>query len=209
MSAPPFFVMPKNVLFSLGLPLAENTFYQLSPDVLTRQCIERKEATANDIVKHTGSITNSRFIVKDKITSDTVDWNDSNQPIEERFFDGLYRKMIEHLTGKNIWIRDSYVGADLAYELYIRSISEDPESDLFVYNMFSHPTQKEIENFNPDWYIIHTPTFSADPKTDGIRQDNFTIINFTKRVILIGGLAYDNEMKEMIFSTLKRLIAEN
>lgn len=208
MSAPPLFVMPKNVLFSLGLPLAENTFYQLSPDKLIQQCTERKEGMLKNVVKQAGGISRNFFIVKDNITANTVDWNSYNQPIGEPFFDGLYRKMIEHLDGKNIWIRDSYVDTGHADRLYIRSISEDPESDLFVYNMFLHLTPKEIENFNPDWYLIHTLKFSAIPKTDGIDKDNFTIINFTKRIILIGGLAYDNEIKEKIFSVL-RLKAES
>ena len=214
MSVPPLFVMPKNILFSLGLPLAENTFYQLSSDRLIQQCIERKEGVPDNIgalVVHTEKYTNRNskncFVVKDNITN-TIEWNDSSQPIEKKFFDGLYQKMIEHLGVKEIWIRDSYFCADSATRLYIRSISEDPAGDLFVYNMFLHPTQKEIENFNPDWYIIHAPSFSADAKTDGIRQDNFTIINVTKRVILIGGLAYDNEIKQMIFSILNKLNAE-
>jgi phosphoenolpyruvate carboxykinase (ATP) len=206
MSAPPLFVMPKNVLFSLGLPLAENTFYQLPHDKLIQQCVERKEVVVNP-AKQANGISHDVFIVKDKMTDNTVDWA-HNQPVEEQFFDKLYRKMIAHLDGKNIWIRDSYVDADPADKLYIRSISEDPESDLFVYSMFLHPTSKEIENFNPDWYIIHIPTFSVDPKTDGISQDNFMIINFTKRVVLIGGLAYDNEIKEIIFSVLNQLPAE-
>jgi phosphoenolpyruvate carboxykinase (ATP) len=205
MSAPPLFVMPKNVLFSLGLPLAENTFYQLSHDKLIQQCIERKEGMLNSVIKQASGISHNLFIVKDNTTANTVDWNDNSQPIKEQFFDGLYRKMIEHLSGKNIWIRDSYVDANRSGRLYIRSISEDPGSDLFVYNMFLHPTPKEIENFNPDWYIIHTPAFSADTKPDGIEQDNFIIINFTKRIILIGGLAYDNEIKEMIFPVLNQL----
>lgn len=203
MSAPPFFVMPKNVLFSLGLPLAENTFYQLPHDKLIQQCTEKKEGTLNTSVKQAGDISHNLFIVRDKTTANTIDWNNNNRPIEEQFFDGLYRKMIEHLSGKNIWIRDSYVDTDRAGRLYIRSISEDPESDLFVYSMFLHPTSKEIENFNPDWYIIHTPTFYANPKTGGIDQDNLTMINFTKRVILIGGLAYDEKIKKIIFSILR------
>jgi phosphoenolpyruvate carboxykinase (ATP) len=206
--------MPKNVLFSLGLPSAENTFYQLSPDTLMQQCVERKEGVLDNtgaIVIHTEKYANhcskNYFIVRDHITTNTIDWNDSSQLIEERIFDGLYQKMIEHLGVREIWIRDSYC-ADAASKLYIRSISEDPAGDLFVYNMFLHPTQKEIENFNPDWYIIHAPSFLADPKTDGTGQDNFIIINVTKRVILIGGLAYDNEIKEMIFSILNKPNAE-
>ena len=208
MSAPPFFVLPKNILFSLGLPSAENTFYQLAPEKLIQQCIERKEGTVNNAVRQTGDVSQNIFIVKDKITADTIDWNDNTQPIEESVFSNLYQKMITHLDGKNIWIRDSYVRAETTDRLYIRSISEDPESDLFVYNMFLHPTQKEIENFNPAWHLIHTAAFAADPKTDSIEQDNFMMINCVKRVILIGGLPYDNEIKEKIFSIL-RLNAEN
>jgi phosphoenolpyruvate carboxykinase (ATP) len=205
MSAPPFFVMPKNVLFSLGLPSAENTFYQLSPDRLNQQCIERKEGTLNNAVKQPGVTSQKVFIVKDNTTANTIDWNDNNQPIEGPLFDGLYQKMITHLDGKNIWIRDSYVDADSAGRLYIRSVSEDPESDLFVYNMLGHPTQKEIENFNPNWYLIQTPTFSIGSESNDTRSTNGVLVNFTKRIILIRGLAYDNEIKGIIFSVLNQL----
>jgi phosphoenolpyruvate carboxykinase (ATP) len=203
------FAIPRNMLFSLGLPSAENTFYQLPPDELSRQCVDRDEGVFNDtgaLVINTGKFTGrcpkDRFIVKDKITANSVDWNDINQPIEEKYFDGLYEKIISHLGNKEIWIRDSYACADPEYRLNIRTINEDPSSNLFAYNMFLRPTEKELENFNPDWYIIHAPTFLSNPKTDGTRQGNFTIINFTKRIILIGGSAYTGEIKKGIFSIL-------
>ncbi|MEO8962315.1 MAG: phosphoenolpyruvate carboxykinase (ATP), partial [Ginsengibacter sp.] len=216
MSVPSPFVMPKNVLFSLGLPAAEDTYYQLSPDTLIEQCIERKEGILNDtgaLVIHTGKFTGrspkDRFIVKDDLTANTVDWNTMNQPIEAKYFDGLYQKMIDHLSGKKIWIRDSYVCADPDYRLYIRCINEDPSSNLFAYNMFLRPTPDEVENFNPDWYLIHTPSYLADPKVDGVRQENFTIINFTKRVILIAGSGYTGEIKKGVFSVLNYLLPKD
>lgn len=213
MSVPTLFAVPKNLLFSLGLPSAENTFYQLPPDELTHQCLERNEGVLNDTGalvittgKFTGRSPKDKFIVKDKMTADTVNWNDFNQPIEEKYFDEIYRKLIEHLRQKKIWIRDSYACADARYRLSIRVINEDPSSNLFAYNMFLRPTEEELENFNPDWYIIHAPSFLADPTTDGTRQGNFTLVNFTKRMILIGGSAYTGEIKKGIFSILNFIL---
>lgn len=209
MSVPTMFAVPKNVLFSLGLPSAENTFYQMPPEELINQCVERKEGILSDtgaLVINTGKFTGrspkDRFIVKDKITTEAVDWNDINQPIDEDYFESLYKKMMDHLEKKPVWIRDSYACAHPEYRLNIRNINEDPSSNLFAYNMFLRPEEKELDNFNPDWYIIHAPTFLSDPKTDGTRQGNFTVISFTRKTILIGGSAYTGEIKKGIFSIL-------
>jgi phosphoenolpyruvate carboxykinase (ATP) len=213
MSVPTMFVVPKNLLFSLGLPSAENTFFQLPPDELTRQCLERNEGVLNDtgaLVIKTGKFTGrspkDRFIVKDKITASAVNWNDFNQPIEEKYFDSVYKKLIDYLGKKEIWIRDAYACADPAYRLNIRVINEDPSGNLFAYNMFLRPTEEELENFNPDWHIIHAPGFFSDPETDGTRQGNFTLISFSKKMILIGGSAYTGEVKKGIFSILNFLL---
>ena len=68
--------------------------------------------------------------------------------------------------------------------------------------MFLRPTDKEIENFDPEWTILNAPGFLADATTDGTRQHNFAILNFTKKIILIGGTAYTGEIKKGIFSVL-------
>ena len=209
MSVPTMFAAPKNLLFSSGFTSSENTHYQLPPSELTAQSVERKEGALNDtgaLVIKTGKFTGrspkDKFIVKDSITENAVDWNTFNLPLDQKYFDGILEKMMEHLKSKEIWIRDSYACADPAYRLNIRTINEDPASNLFAYNMFLRPTEEEIENFHPEWYIIHAPSFFADPATDGTRQGNFTIVNFTKKMILIGGSAYTGEIKKGIFSIL-------
>jgi phosphoenolpyruvate carboxykinase (ATP) len=209
MSVPTMLVTPKNLLFCLGLHSADNLYYQLPPDELVSQCLVRKEGVLNDtgaLVINTGHFTGrspkDRFIVKDKITESSVNWNDFNQRIEEKYFDRVYRKMVEYLREKPLWIRDSYACADPAYRLNIRVMNEDPSSNLFAYNMFLRPTEEELENFTADWHIIHAPTFLADPETDGTRQGNFTLISFIKKIILIGGSAYTGEVKKGIFSIL-------
>lgn len=183
--------------------------YQLEPGILIQQSVDRKEGVLNDtgaLVIETGKFTGrspkDKFTVKDAISTNSVNWNDFNQPIDEKYFNGLYQKMISHLEKKEIWIRDSYACANPKYRLNIRVINEDPSSNLFAYNMFLRPTEDELENFNPDWYIIHAPSFLADPKTDGTRQGNFTMVSFAKKIILIGGSAYTGEIKKGIFSIL-------
>ena len=44
--------------------------------------------------------------------------------------------------------------------------------NLFVYNMFIRPTEKELESFEPEWTVINAPGFMADPEVDGTRQHN-------------------------------------
>ena len=88
----------------------------------------------------------------------------------------------------------------------IRVINEYAWSNMFAYNMFLRPTEKEIETFNPEWTILNVPGFMANAKEDGTRQHNFAILNFTKKIILIGGTAYTGEIKKSIFSALNYIL---
>lgn len=213
MSVPTMFAVPKNLLYALRMPSDESVHYQLSPEELTEQCLERNEGKLCDLGalvittgKFTGRSPKDRFIVKDEITSDAINWNEINQPIDQKYFDQLYKKMMAHLRQKEIWIRDCYACAKEDYRLNIRTINEDPSSNLFAYNMFLRPDPDDLEDFRADWHIIHAPTFFADPEKDGTRQGNFTLISFKNRMILIGGSAYTGEIKKGIFSILNFIL---
>ena len=202
-----------NVLISLGLPNDQRFFYQLSSEELVQQTIQRNQGILNDtgaLVISTGEFTgrspDDKFIVKDELTANTVDWNNFNTPIEAKYFNQLHAKMIAWLGSKEIWIRDCYACADPLYRLNIRVINENPWSNLFAYNMFLRPVDASFENFTPDWHIIHAPNFKANPLVDGTRQSNFTIVSFAQKTILIGGSAYTGEIKKGIFSVLNYLL---
>jgi len=213
MSIPTMISLPKSALINLGIRSAENVHYQLSPEELTEQSVLRKEGILSDtgaLIINTGEFTGrspkDKFIVKDDITSEAVHWNDFNIPIEAKYFDQVYKKMLDHLENKEIWVRDAYACADPAYRLNIRVINENPWSNLFAYNMFLRPQEDELENFQPDWHIIQAPSFKADAATDGTRQHNFAMVNFTKKIILIGGTGYTGEMKKGIFTILNFIL---
>jgi phosphoenolpyruvate carboxykinase (ATP) len=213
MSVPAMFDIPKSMLFNLGLHSAENIFYQLSPRELIAQAVEKGEGILNDtgaLVIDTGEFTGrspkDRFIVKDALTASSVDWNAFNLPIEGKYFDQLYQKMMDYLADKQLWVRDCYACAHPGYRLNIRVINENPCCSLFAYNMFLRPEEKELDNIKIDWHLIQVPHFFADPATDGVLQKNFVIINFTKKIILIGGTQYTGEMKKAIFSILNYIL---
>jgi len=187
--------------------------YQLSPDELHKIILEKgmgRESSLGAIAVNTGEFTGrspmDRFIVKDKITEEKVWWGDINIPFEPSKFDKLYTKVIEYLNGKELYVRDCYACADANYRMNIRVINEYPWSNMFAYNMFIRPTNEELKNFEPEWTVVNAPGFMAVAKDDGTRQHNFAILNFTKKIALIGGTGYTGEIKKGIFSALNFIL---
>jgi phosphoenolpyruvate carboxykinase (ATP) len=158
--------------------------------------------------RFTGRSPKDRFIVHDDVTRETVDWNAINQPIDQKYFNGLKQKMIAYLSAKNIYTRDAFAGADKDYRLAVRVITEYPWSNMFAYNMFLRPTDAELSAFSPEWHVICAPGFEADPAVDGTKDSNFSIINFADKTILVGGSAYTGEIKKGIFSVLNYTLPE-
>lgn len=183
--------------------------WNLDSDLLTKQTIELKQGLLNDsgalcvnTGKFTGRSPKDKFIVKDQFTQTSVDWGDVNIPISYEIYSNLKTKMISFLEGKEIWARNCFAGADPSYQLNITVINTTPWANLFCNNLFIQPKATEQDTFEKEWLIIQVPEFEGDPQTDGVRSTNFTIVNFSEKVILIGGTAYTGEMKKGIFSVL-------
>jgi len=199
-------------LKALGIT-SKSVYYQCSPEQLHAKTIALKqgvEASSGALAINTGEFTGrspkDRFIVQDAITKDKVWWGDINIPFSPEAFDQLYTKVITYLNDKELYVRDSYVCADPKYRVNIRVVNEYPWSNFFAYNMFMRPTVFELEDFTPEWTIVNAPGFMAIPKEDGTRQHNFAILNFTKKIVLIGGTGYTGEIKKGIFSALNFIL---
>ena len=183
--------------------------WNLASEDLVQKTLELGQGTLNDsgalcvsTGKFTGRSPKDKFTVKDAITENTVSWGEPNFPFTSEAFDKLYDKVAAHLSHKEVWVRDAYACADPKYRLNVRVVNETPWANLFCNDLFLRPTAEELQTQNHDWLILQAPSFLADPETDGTRQGNFTIVNFTRKVILIGGSAYTGEMKKGIFGVL-------
>ncbi len=200
-------------LEQIGIHQCRQVWWNLSPAELTEHTLERgmgsltdTGALAVDTGEFTGRSPKDRFIVQDDITALAVDWNNINQPISAEYFDQLLGKMQTYVADKELYARDAIACANPDYQLKVRVITESPWQNMFVHNLFIRPNKEEQAVFTPDWHVFDVPSFHADPAVDGTRQHNFAIINFTRRIILIGGTAYTGEIKKGIFSVLNFLL---
>jgi phosphoenolpyruvate carboxykinase (ATP) len=209
-----FGIKAKNAtIASLGLGNVSAAYWNLNPAELVEETIIRGEgiltdtgALAVDTGEFTGRSPKDKFVVLDEKTKDSIWWGDVNFKFDADKFDILYNRVCAYLSGKDVYVRDSYACADPKYRLNIRVVTEYPWSNLFANNLFLRPTPEEILSFDPEWTIINAPGFRATPEIDGTRQHNFTILNMTKKIILIGGSGYTGEIKKGIFSLLNYIL---
>jgi phosphoenolpyruvate carboxykinase (ATP) len=201
---------PSANLENVGIKNTKTQFWNITPAELIEETIRRGEGQLNDtgaLAVDTGEFTGrspkDKFIVRDDITKDSVDWASTfNQPVDPSVFDKLYTKITAHLAGKDVFVRDCIACAHPDYKLNVRVVTENPWASLFAGNMFLRPSPEEIQAFDHDWLVIQAPSFVADGAADGIRQHNFSMLDFTRRVIIIGGSAYTGEIKKGIFGVL-------
>lgn len=190
-----------------------NIQYQLTQHQLVDCALERNEgsladsgALAVDTGKFTGRSPKDRFIVDDHISHDQVWWGNINYKLDGGRFMALCRKMQAYLNKLDVlFVRDCRVCADEQYHMDVRVITETAYQNLFAHHLFIRPEKADISQ-RPGWTVVAAPGFEADPETDGTRQKNFTIISFSKKVILIGGTGYTGEIKKSIFSVLNFIL---
>lgn len=171
--------------------------------------VEKNEGTltANKAIsvrtgKYTGRSPDDRFIVDDSQTHDSVDWGKVNHPFPGEKFDRLYDRMKKHMENREIFVFDGFVGADKQHRLPLRIITDHAWQSLFVRQLFIRPTPEELESHKPEYTMISLNDFKAMPEIDGTRSDVFIILNYTKKMVLIGGTSYAGELKKAMFSVM-------
>lgn len=188
--------------------------YQLSPKDLQAITIEKgmgRETNNGTLAINTGKFTGrspeDRFLVKDNYTEDKIWWGDSNKAISPENFDFLQSEIEQYLCEKELFVRDGYVCADPEYKMNVRTVTEYPWSNMFIYNMFLRPEAEELDGFEEEWLVLCAPGYEClNPEQHGLRQGNFSILNFTKKIALVAGSAYTGEMKKGIFTALNFIL---
>jgi phosphoenolpyruvate carboxykinase (ATP) len=150
---------------------------------------------------HTGRSPKDKFIVRDGLTDRTV-WWDNNGAITPAQFQLLYDDFLAHAKGKELFAQDLYGGADPKFRIKTRVYTELAWHSLFIRTLLIRPAQGDLAHFAPDLTIVDLPSFKADPKRHGVRTETVIAIDFSRRIVLIGGSSYAGEMKKSVFTTL-------
>ncbi len=154
---------------------------------------------------HTGRSPNDKFLVREPGSERDIWWGKVNQPMEPAHWEVLHHDVLEYLGGRDLYVQDLFAGADPAYRVPVRFVTERAWQALFVSNMFIRPEAVDLERFAPRFTVLHAPEMQADPARHGTKSGTFIVINFAERTILIGGTRYAGEMKKSIFSILNYL----
>ena len=152
---------------------------------------------------HTGRSPNDKFVVKEPGTEGDVDWGKVNQPYSPEHFETLLADVRAYLNGlPELFVQDLRCGADPGHRLSVRYVMPNAWHAAFVRNMFIRPEQSELPTFEPNFTVLHAPEFHADPARHGTRTGTFIVLNFAKRMILIGGTRYAGELKKSMFTVM-------
>ena len=192
-----------------GIDAGGRIFVQPSTSVLYTHALLRNEGRLAeggplvvDTGRHTGRSPNDKFVVREPGSEDRIWWGKINQQVDEEQFDGLREKVVSYLEGQDLYVVDSFAGADPAHRLAVRVITDSPWHALFAKTLFIDPTEDELADHEPEAVILHAPAVEADPDTDGTRSSTFVVLHPTRSEILIGGTYYAGEIKKSIFTLM-------
>ncbi len=199
-----------------GITQTGNQYWNLGTAQLYEEAIRRGEgkiAKDGPLVvntgRHTGRSANDKFTVRDKTTENTVWWGDVNRPMTPENFDTIHSAFLEHAKGKDLFVQDLWGGSDPNHRVAVRTIGEFAWHSLFCRTMLVRPEGNELASMKPEFTIFNLPSFKADPATMGTNSETVIAVNFTKRIVLIGGTAYAGENKKSVFSILNYLLPED
>ncbi len=204
-------------LENLGLVNLRKAYWNLPMEALYEEVVFRGEASLSHLGpvvvntgKHTARAASDKFVVREIETEDHIWWGQYNRPFDEDKFDALFGRLQGYLQGQDVFVQDCYGGADPEYRLPIRIITEYAWHSMFVRNMFIKPqSAEEYRRHVPEFTIIAAPGFKASPQIDQTPSETFIVLNFAKKLCLIGNTAYAGEIKKSIFTLLNYLLPLN
>jgi phosphoenolpyruvate carboxykinase (ATP) len=198
-----------------GLAPSRDVHWNLSVPQLVELAVTRREGLLTRMGalsaltgKRTGRSPGDKFIVKDKLTEKAVDWGKTNAPMEPEVFGRLHKKVIDHLNGQELFVVDARAGADAEFGMPIRVVTTKAWHALFAHQLFRRPTREEMAGSKPEFVILAAPDCLAEPGRDGTASEAFIVIDFTRRVVLIGGTHYAGEIKKSIFTIMNFFLPE-
>ena len=206
--------VPTMGLDAQGIRTSTKIHWNLLTARLVEAAIERGEgrlAADGPLVvetgPHTGRSAKDKFTVRDAETDRTLWWGNSNKPMAPEHFAALKADFLAALGEKEtLFVQDLYGGSQPEHRVSVRVINELAWHSLFIRTMLVRPEAGELPGFAPDYTIIDLPSFRADPARHGCRSETVIAVNFSEKLILIGGTEYAGEMKKSVFGLLNYLL---
>ena len=196
-----------------GLVNLKAAHWNLATAALYEAAIRRGEAglgaggaLITNTGKHTGRAPKDKFFVDEPGSRGDINWGEVNKPIDQARFDIMLGRALAYLQNREVFVQDCFAGADPAYRLPVRIVTETAWHNLFARNMFIQPKREELAHFEPQFTILNVPNLMARGAADGLASETFILVDMAKRIVLIGGTSYAGEIKKSVFTLLNYLL---
>ena len=158
---------------------------------------------------YTGRSPKDKFFVKNEASENSVWWTsdeykNDNKPCTEEAWADLKSKAVKQLSGKRLFVVDTFCGANAATRMKVRFIMEVAWQAHFVTNMFIRPTAEELEAYGePDFVCFNASKAKVDNyKELGLNSETATVFNLKTKEQVILNTWYGGEMKKGMFSIM-------
>ena len=162
---------------------------------------------------YTGRSPKDKFFVMDEVSKNTVWWTsdeykNDNKPVTEETWKSLKELAVKELSGKKLYVVDTFCGANANSRLKVRFIMEVAWQAHFVTNMFIRPTAEELANYGePDFVVFNASKAKVENyKELGLNSETAVVFNLTSREQVIINTWYGGEMKKGMFSIMNYLL---
>lgn len=200
----------RSELAKLGLCEVKEVLYNLDRAGLITRAVLDGEGVLSDagaLVVNTSPFTGRS--PNDKYMIDNGDpdlWYASGtESLSDARFSNLQAKLVRKMNTERLYVRDVFAGADPEYSARVRVITDLAWQNLAASNMFIESKTNE-PHIDPDFTILASSQFAADPNSDELRSAAMVILNFDAKQVLIGNTRYAGEIKKSVFTFMNYLL---
>jgi phosphoenolpyruvate carboxykinase (ATP) len=206
-----------------------NLFDNISREQTIRHCLEHREAIVSrngalstwTPVESTGRSPQDTLIVKHPDAEYNIDWESPNNlALDPETFDMIWQDALDCLSQKQrVYVTDRAVGADPAYALPVKTVTDKAITSLFTDNMFRPVPDNLHESVFSEkpFTLVVLPYDKLNPdKYDGrLRKlpngrtsDMAIVMDFQYRVGIVYGSAYCGSAKKLMFTVMNYYLPE-
>jgi phosphoenolpyruvate carboxykinase (ATP) len=197
-----------------GLADLNRVYWNLPMEALYEEAVFRGEgkitqqgAFVVNTGKHTARAANDKFVTREPDSEGHVWWGQYNRPYANDKFSELLARVQGYLQGRDVFVQDTFCGADANWHLPVRIITEHAWHSMFARNMFIPPrTNEEFRRHVPEFTVIAAPGFKAFPQVDATPAQTVIAINFAQKLCIIGNSGYAGEIKKSVFTIMNYLL---
>ncbi|HEX8685466.1 MAG TPA: phosphoenolpyruvate carboxykinase (ATP), partial [Pyrinomonadaceae bacterium] len=202
-------------LDAIGIRPERDVYWNLNTPELYEIVARRGEGVISahgallvDTGEHTGRAAKDKAIVREPSSEEKVFWGEVNKEFSQEQFDAVRDRMMRYASTRELFVQDTYAGADPRYRLPVRVVTELAWHSLFARTMFINEDRPDASKHAPEFTVVNIPSFKADPAADGTRSETFILMDFAQRLVLIGGTSYAGETKKSVFTILNYLLPQ-